>query len=570
MIKKIVTIEYLLYTLIIIIGAAFRFIHLGNLPLSDAESSVSLHALGLISGASNPGYSEQTFLANIQAILFFLLGNNNFIARFFSALIGVSFILVPLLFKNYFPSRAMIILSFWIAVSPTFISLSRQVDSTLLFLLSISIFIYYLMKQKAIPSAIFFVVGLLCGKIFFWTLLPVFFTFIYLHLFLSKQNDLYYYKFFQSIKLINWKKFGLASIVTYVLLSTLGFVFPDQFAGVGYGLNGYLNTWTQLSSTHLSDLVRGMLFYEIGAILFGIAGIVYIVRKNQPAGLLITGFLSFSFIQLVLISEKTIIYNLILVFPLIIAGSFFVDHFATFRKAFLPKILVVSSIALSIMTFISLAFMSMFANPYQGAQENSLRIFFIIAGFGLIIAAGFLAGWAISWEIAGKSFLLVTVIFLSTITVSAAVNASGLRKPYQNEILFISPIPIDEGLLTDTLQDYSRWNYGEKESINIFLMGDQPASMLWALRNFDNITQGNEVPLNEPVDAIVTNSDQTLVQSNSYRGQDILWTSKPAWDIMSGSEIAQWFLTRRAPQDGLNQKSNIVWIRNSLFSGSEE
>lgn len=569
MIKKTITIEHLLYILIIIIGIAFRFFHLGSLPLSDAESAVSLHALGLISKESNPGYSDQTFLANIQAILFFLIGNSNFIARLFPALIGVSFILIPPLFRNYFSPRAMLILSFWIAVSPTFIALSRQVDSTILFLLSIFLFIYFLIIRKIIPSAIFFVISLICGKIFFWTLIPVFITIVFLQLFLNKQNDLFYDKFVQSIKLFQWKKFGIASIFAYVLLSTMLFVFPDQFSGVGYGLNAYLDSWTNLSSIHLSDLVRGMLFYEIGAILFGIAGIIYIVRKNQPAGLFITGILSFSFIQLVLIFEKSIIYNLIIILPLIIAGSFFIDHFATFRQTFEPKILVVSSIALSIIFFISLAFMSMFANPYQGAQENSLRIFFIIAGFALIIAAGLLAGWAISWEIAGKSFLLVATTFLTFITVSAGVNASGLRKPYQNEILYISPIPIEQDLLIDTLEDYSGWNYGEKESINIFVMGEQPASLLWALRNFDNISQGNEVPLNEKVDAIITNADQTLVQSNSYRGQDILWTSKPAWDIMSGTEFAQWFLSRRAPQDGLNQKSYIVWIRNSLFPGTE-
>lgn len=570
MIKKTITIERLLYFIIISIGIAFRFVHLGGLPLSDSESVVSLHALGLISGDSNTGYSDQIFLANIQAILFFLVGNSNFIARLFPAVIGVSFILIPTLFRNYFSPRAMIILSFWIAISPTFISLSRQVDSTILFLLSISLSIYFFINRKTIPSAIFFVVSLLSGKIFFWTLIPIVVTFIYLQLFLNKQNNPSYEKFKQTIKLFQWKKFGLTFIVAYVLLSTMAFAFPVQFSGVGYGLNAYLSSWTKLSSIHLSEVIRGMFFYEIGAILFGIAGIIFIARKNQLAGLFLTGIMAFSFIQLVLISEKSIIYNALIIFPLIIAGSFFIDHYLTFRQEFIPKILVVTSVALSIIFFISLAFMSMFANPFQGVQENSLRIFFIIAGFALILAAGLLAGWAMSWEIAGKSFLLVAIVFLSLITISAGVNASGLRKPYQNEILFISPVPIDQDLLIGTLEDYSGWNYGEVKTINIFIMGDQPASLLWTLRNFENISQGNEIPLNEQVDAIITNADKTLVQSNSFRGQDILWTSKPAWDIMSSTEFAQWFLTRRAPQDGINQKSNIVWIRNSLFPGSEQ
>jgi hypothetical protein len=211
----------------------------------------------------------------------------------------------------------------------------------------------------------------------------------------------------------------------------------------------------------------------------------------------------------------------------------------------------------------------MFANPYQGEQENTLRIFFIIAGFALIIGAGLLAGWAISWQIAGKSFLFVALIFLSIINLSAAVNGSGLRNPYQNEILSISSIPIEQDLLIDTLEDYSEWNYGNHHTSNVYVMGDQPASLFWALREFDNITQGNEIPLNENIDIIITNADQTLVQSDMFRGQDILWTSYVAWDSMSSSEFAQWFLARRAPQDILNQKSIIVWVRNSLFPGSD-
>ncbi len=569
MIKKILTLEHLLYALIIIIGIAFRFISLGRLPLSDAEGVVSLHALGLLSRGTTVAYSDQTFLANLQAIFFFFFGNSNFSARFFPALLGTLFILTPALFRSYFPSKAMIILSFWIAISPTFIALSRQVNSTLLFLLAIVLFIYFFIKRKTLPSAIFFIISLLSGKIFFWTLITLLFTLIYVHLVVNKQNSPIYEKSIWFFKSFEWKKFWFAAMIGYVFLSTMGFIFPDQFSGVGYGVNAYLNSWSHFSSLRLSDLVRGMLFYEIGVILFGIAGIIYIVRKNQLAGLFITGILSFGFVQFVLISEKSIIYLLIILLPLIIAASFFINHFANFPKSFGPKILVVTSIALSILFFISLAFMSMFANPYQGEQENTLRIFFIIAGFALIIGAGLLAGWAISWQIAGKSFLFVALIFLSIINLSAAVNGSGLRNPYQNEILSISPIPIEQDLLIDTLEDYSEWNYGNHHTINVYVMGDQPASLFWALREFDNITQGNEIPLNENIDIIITNADQTLVQSDMFRGQDILWTSYVAWDSMSSSEFAQWFLARRAPQDILNQKSIIVWVRNSLFPGSD-
>ncbi|MBE0686963.1 MAG: hypothetical protein IH585_13320, partial [Anaerolineaceae bacterium] len=361
----------------------------------------------------------------------------------------------------------------------------------------------------------------------------------------------------------------LYSIGAYVLLSTFGFIFPGQFSGIGYGINTYFNSWSKLSIINLSDQVRGLLFYEIAAILFGLIGIIFIIRKNQIAGLFITGLITFSIVQIVLMSEKTIVMNAIIVFSLMIAGSFFVNQFIYIPGQLKLKIIIVTLIALAILFFISLAFMSMFANSYQGEQENTLRIFFIIAGFALIIGAGLLAGWAISWEIAGKSFLLLSISYLLIFTISASVNASGLRNPYQNEILSINPVPIEHDLLIQTLENYSEWNYGDKKSINIHILGDQPPSMYWALRNFENISKGDVIPLDQEIDAIISNADQNLVQADSFRGQDILWTSKPAWGSMSANETTQWLLTRRAPQDMLFQKSIIIWIRNSLFPGAD-
>jgi len=223
--KNSFTIEHLIYVLILIMGIAFRFINLGNLPLSDVESSVSLHALSLISGEKSASVSDQAFLSNIQAVLFFLFGSSNFIARLFPAIAGVLLILIPLIFRNYVNPKMMVILSFWIALSPTFISLSRQVDSTILFLFSISVFIYFFIKQSVIPSAVFFVIGIISGKVFLMFLVPSLISLMYVYLFLNKQNNSIYDQFIQLMKSFQWKKFSLYSMGAYVLLSTFGLHF---------------------------------------------------------------------------------------------------------------------------------------------------------------------------------------------------------------------------------------------------------------------------------------------------------------------------------------------------------
>jgi hypothetical protein len=210
----------------------------------------------------------------------------------------------------------------------------------------------------------------------------------------------------------------------------------------------------------------------------------------------------------------------------------------------------------------------MFSNSNQINPDNSVRVLFIIAGFGLIFVAGLLAGWAISWEIAGKSFLILFLSYFLIFTLSAMWNASGLRNPFYNEILRLNEVPIETDLLIKTLQDYSEWNYGHKNSLSVYVVNSQKSSLAWALRDFSNVNYVNILPQNDSIDAVITDVNQNLMQGDTFRGQEILWTTKPAWSLMNIGDLTQWFLTRRAPQDMLLQQSIIVWIRNDLFPGT--
>jgi hypothetical protein len=143
-----------------------------------------------------------------------------------------------------------------------------------------------------------------------------------------------------------------------------------------------------------------------------------------------------------------------------------------------------------------------------------------------------------------------------------------LQNPFYNEILRLNEVPIETDLLIKTLQDYSEWNYGHKNSLSVYVVNSQKSSLAWALRDFSNVNYVNILPQNDSIDAVITDVNQNLMQGDTFRGQEILWTTKPAWSLMNIGDLTQWFLTRRAPQDMLLQQSIIVWIRNDLFPGT--
>src|SRR5512140_3657755 len=88
-----------LYWLAFLIALGFRFIQLGASPLTDSEATLALQALHIALGkapllASQPGYILFT------SILFAVIKNTNFMARFIPALVGSALVFVPYLFRE--------------------------------------------------------------------------------------------------------------------------------------------------------------------------------------------------------------------------------------------------------------------------------------------------------------------------------------------------------------------------------------------------------------------------------------------------------------------------------------
>jgi hypothetical protein len=569
--RKEITFEFILYGIILIFGLLIRVINLGEIPLSDYEARIALDGQQLISGHGALLHSDQTFLSNILGVLFYFFGTGNFVSRILSMAIGSLFILLPALFRPYLNRKALLILSCWIAFSPTFVSISRQIDSSILFLSAFGVFIFFLLQKKPLGSAIFLVISLLSGKIFFWNLILLTIVALYVNVFNNNKEFSTKELFYRYLDEFKFKKFVFTFLISYILISTFGFVFPNQFSGAARSFMAFVNVFSGHNLIgNLGETTRGIVFYEIAALVFGIFGLIWLIKRKPLGGLSILGIVTINLVMIILATEKLFIWNIFLIFPLMISGSFFLSHSLTLPKEKLYKTLLITTVAFVIVTFIVLAFASMFSNQNQSVDQTNIRVLYILAGLGLIIGAGLLAGWALSWEIAGKSYLLLSILCLTIFTISAMWNASGLRKPFQNELLRIDQIPIDEDLLIGTLHNFSSWNYKNDYKLNILVIDKEIPSIEWALRNFTNVSFENSIPRNEIYDVIITSSDLILEQSDSFRGQDILWFTEPRWQEMGLSETTQWVLTRRIPDGFQSQESLIIWIRNGLVPGFEQ
>ncbi len=87
--------------IILLIGAfilalGFRFIRLGFSPLDDREAGIALQALAAAEG-NETEFGAFMSIVGLSGLDFFILSTSNFLARFWSALLGALIVFLPFL-----------------------------------------------------------------------------------------------------------------------------------------------------------------------------------------------------------------------------------------------------------------------------------------------------------------------------------------------------------------------------------------------------------------------------------------------------------------------------------------
>ncbi|MHB8134012.1 MAG: hypothetical protein ACYDH1_07275 [Anaerolineaceae bacterium] len=558
-------IEKIVLIIIFIFAIFIRFLNLGTLPLSDLEAKIAVQSSQLLSG-SDSYVNSDTLLTNLIAGLMYIFENSEWVVRFFSALAGALFIFTPLLFRSYFNKSTLLIISLWIAVDPGMLALSRQINSSLLVVFFGILFFFSYIKQKPIWMGIFGGVLLLCGVSFWFGFVPILCLLIYFSITKWRTKDLEFEnKLFNDRNQI--RKFFYSLVVSIIIFGTFSLFFPKQLSGMAQGFVDYLQGWKLNSGVSSWELIRAMLVYDFPVFIFGILGLIISKRILTKKERLIGVWLVLNFVHLLVYPSRQIDDSIWIIFPLILYGSLFMNHFGKLEESESKLVLLISGIGFIVLGFLTLISINLLSNSTVTNQSPISKTILIVAGIVLVLFAIFLIGWSLSWRIAGKSILYIVILHFGIYTLSAGWNAAGLRLPYENEMWYLGSKPVNEDLVVTTLEDYSDWNYGHKYEANIQVAGLNYPALKWALRNFENVEYIENISKSSRPDMIITKSDQTVELEESYKGQDFEWSAKPIWDLLISSEWTNWILSRRIPASMKEKDPIILWIRNDLFPG---
>lgn len=586
--------EKILYLLAFLLALGLRFVRLGELALTDSEARLALDALSIVKGGS-PALSSQVAYTNLTAILFFVFGSFNFLARFIPALAGTALIFVPFLFRDWLKPRAALLLAFFFAIDPAFVALSRQAGSPILAVTTSLLAAGFWFRRQPRAAGVFLALALLSGPALWPGLLGLLLawmltqfmssrpkaeetetskqvdteesTRVHMHtgtqVNSSEQEDVIPNSQ-SATPITNYQLLITAFLLTLLTTSTLLLLAPQGLSAWLTALPEYITGWVSPATVPASRLFIALGVYQLLGILFAV---IAIVRGWWNAGRRIIRLSLWMLVALLLAVFYPAHQTADLVWMLIpfwtLAALELSRHLEFVRED------RAETAGVAIFTILLLAFAWMDVNALYWtpvpSSQGSVRIMLFVGALILLVISVVLVAFGWSERVARVGAAWGAALMLGLYTLGAAWGATGLRNANAIELWDSSPRIAQADLLSQTADETSEWATGHAHDLAVTVFGVDFPSLLWSLRNHNPQVVIALDPASSPA-LIVTSPRDDLGLAAAYRGQDFAWRQTPSWDLFP-SYYLRWLTYRELPSSSENI---VLWVRNDLFIDSQQ
>lgn len=584
--------ELWLYALAFSLAVALRFAGLGALPLSEMEAKWALQALhtstsfsaGLAQGTppllgSQPAYILPT------ALLFFLFGATDFLARFLPALTGSLLVGLPFLFRQRLKPTPSLLLAFFLALDPGLIALSRQAGGPMpAVAFSLLAWAFWWRGNPRTAGALA-ALALLSGPALWPGLLGLGLAWglgelSRLRLLPSAGEETSSITETDRGK-VSTRRGDLQAALTaggavLLLGGTLLFLSPNGMSAWLASLPDWLGGWGRPSDVPTERLLLALIVYQPLAVLFGLAALARGVWQGRRRYVRLGLWLCMALLLALVYPARQVSDLAWVMIPLWALAALELSHYLYW----LPESREAIGIGLLAALFLVFAWLDYTAialdptNPayltptqiqYGGniLLENlpPMRYFLLIAVFLLLLVSMLMV--ALGWSVRTAHLASVwgLTIFLGLYALGMAWGATGLRTPQGWELWQDGPRPAQANLLRETVEQLSAWNGGDGQGQEVTLVGLNSPALEWLLREQNlHIVTGLD-PLQTPP-LVITTNQEGLNLSSAYRGQDFLWRQEPAWTTVDTYKWIHWSVFRKLPY---TSETVILWVRTDLF-----
>jgi hypothetical protein len=589
--------EKILYLLAFLLALGLRFLRLGELPLTDSEARLALDALHIVQGQS-PALSSHVAYTNLTAILFFVFGSFNFLARFWPALAGSALVFVPLVFREQIRPRPALILAFFFAIDPAFVALSRQAGSPSLAVTCSLLAAGFWIRRQPRAAGIFLALALLSGPAFWPGLLGLLLAWMIMQFVSSRpkaeaaeevhtetdtQVDTDASQHASPILQLatpttqqaasrgipvgrntQYVPLLTSSIVTLLATSTLFLLAPQGLGAWLASLPEYLMGWVSPVTVPPSRIFLALGVYQLPGILFAVVALVrgWWNGGRRPIRLSLWMLVAL-FLAAVYPARQTadLVWALI---PLWTLASLELSRHLEFGREDRLETAGVVIFTVLLLAFAWLDFNALYLTPFPSSQGTTRLLLFFGALFLLIISV-VLVGFGWSARIARVGAAWGLLIIFGLYTLGAAWGATGLRIATAAELWDLSPRVAQADLLSLTADQTSEWATGQRDALSVTVFGVDSPALLWSLRNHAVKVVVALDPASSP-ELIVTPPQGNLNLAAAYRGQDFAWRQTLDWNSLP-TYYLRWLTYRELPS---STENIVLWVRNDLFIDSKQ
>jgi len=339
------------------------------------------------------------------------------------------------------------------------------------------------------------------------------------------------------------RKITVTAVITLTLLSTLFFINPTGISAIGSSLAEYFASWGGISS----DELLAWLLIEFPILILAAWGMVDGFRRKDPRVRLLSTWWGLGLVLSILTAGDGVNQFLWISIPILALAAIKITELIRHlsienRTVFVAEALLV--VALTIFSFLNL--LALVNDVSVGSEETRNRIIGALLPIVLLVILTGLLTWGWSVSSTRKGFIFGLLALISFALLSNTWKAASLGNLPEQELASSWAYPTGRENLVKTISDISRWNTGHDDRIDILLIGYDRSSLLWALRDFEDLRIETGFNPNQSASLIITGVEQTIESSSSYRGQKFLWAIASDTEAMKLADWVKWVIFRRA------------------------
>lgn len=555
------TLEVLLYCLSAVAAFCLRFIRLGHLPLNDFEAANALQALNLANHQNvlvggQPGFILPT------AGLFSIFGAGEFFARFFPALAGMVFVLLPLLFKKYLGKETALLLSFFFTFEPALIEYSRTADGTMLAVLFLLAGLGFLINHRSILSGVFLGAALTCGHST-WLGLTGILLAVGVYLLLNPIQRIDKSEVFPQMSRSEVINFGISFVACVFLLSTGFMTIPNGLSGIGNGFVDFLQSFKLQSLLSARTTLWIFICTEFPAVLLGLWSLIRgILKKDSIRIFLALWFVIAAILAIVRPGREMMDWVWAIVPLWALAGSGLYEWIKSGIKTDKLVTLIQLGLTLFLVIFSYLNLLSLLFNTYGDQQVIKTRLIGTLLPLALLIMISLLISWGWSTSASKRGLLLAFVGLLGFLNVSNSIKSAGAQNQASADLWRPGATVTGGQLMKSQIESISLWNHGERKLLDIQVVNEDLPSMRWLLRDFSATTFDTQYSPSLSPSAIIAPDYMEIGSESIYRGQALTWQEYPSYATLKARDWVKWMIYRQIP---VEENRVILWARNDLF-----